>query len=395
MATVMEGNPVTLDHRFGLGGQPSPDAVTFNVRSPDGTHTAYVFGVDPQVTNPSTDYYECALGVLPEIDEYIWDAVGSVDDEVVETAYGTVFVITNPENPTQLVPPGPMLGPAVTWIVGEDVARCATWDWGSNPAIFDYVAVEASMALYEISGRKFPGMQPRRVRPCRNNCPCWGAGPPSYGLSPFWWTGSAYGVGGGWAWYNERGDQLGCNPESRINLAGYPVREITEVLIDGEELPEFDIVTGARNWRLDQRRYLVRMDTPAIPPSTTATPQFWPGCQNMSLDADQPGTFEIAYKWGIGPPELGRDAAVELALQLYLACAGKACVLPAGVTKVERQGITIERGLLANWMDPTMGTGLVAVDMFLQSYNQGMKRGRVSAVYSPDLQTMARKVGNQ
>ncbi len=134
------------------------------------------------------------------------------------------------------------------------------------------------------------------------------------------------------------------------------------------------------------------MDAPPVAPSVDATPQFWPGCQNLSLDADQPGTFEITYEWGVGPPQLGRDAACELAAQMYLAFNGRNCVLPAGVTKVTRQGIEIERGLLANWADTTKATGLVHLDLFLQAYNDGMRRGRRSAVYSPDLQQFARPI---
>lgn len=392
MSTITAGNPAVLDAHFAQGDQTSPDAVTFNVQLPDDTVVSYVFGVDGQVTNPSGDYYECAIGVPTEVGEYRWGAVGTVGStaEVTETIWGTLFVIQSAVDPEAATPPGPMLGPCATWITGEDVAACARFDYGSSPAVFDTVAWEASMALYEISGRVFTGLCDRRVRPCRLNCGCW-AGPSSYGLSPFWWTGTMFGIGGGWAWYNERGDTFGCKPMSTVDLAGYPVREIVEVKIDGEVLPEYDAVTGARNWRLDKWRYLVRMDTPGSP----AVPNFWPGCQNMSLDADQPGTFEVAYKWGATPPQLGRDAAAQVAVQLFLACGGQACVLPAGVSKVERQGITIEKQILLAWLDPTKGTGLTEVDLFLQAYAGGAKRGRRSAIWSPDVQAKARAVGTE
>jgi hypothetical protein len=389
MATVTYGNPVVLDATFAQEDQTPPDTVSFEVQAPDQTVTG--FDGAPQVTNPSGNYWECALGVPADVGEYRWRATGYAGSTVTETIYGTLFVIASAVDPDMPppAPPGPTLGPCFTWITGDDVAACARVDYGSNPAVFDTVAYEASMALYEISGRQFPSVCERTVRPCRIDCDCWLTGPISYGMGPWFWTTVPWGFGGGWAWYNERGDRFGCAPMSKVNLAGYPVREILQVLIDGVELPEFDPDKGYRNWRLDKWRYLVRMDTPGNP----AQPNFFPACQQMSLDDDQPGTFSISYKWGIDPPPLGRGAAVEIANQLYLACGGRDCVLPVGATRVVRQGIEVDRGLLANWLDTSKGVGLVQTDLFLQAYCGGQRRGRRSAIWSPDLQTMARRVG--
>lgn len=388
MSTVTEGNPVTLDALFGQEGQPSPDAVVFNVQLPDNVTIPFTFGVDAAVTNPAPNYYECALGVPGEIGEYRWRAVGKLAGEITETIYGTVFVIVSPVDPTPATPPGPTLGPCFAWITGEDVAGCTSADYGSSPAIFDMVAIEACMALYEVSGRQFPGLCHRKVRPCSNDCACWLNGPISYGTAPFFWTAVPWGFGGGWAWYNERGDHFGCSPMSVVKLAGYPVRKIVQVLIGGEELAEFDD-NGNPQWRLDKWRYLVRMDQPGDP----SQPKFWPGCQDMSLADDQPGTFSVTYQWGVDPPELGRQAAIEIANQLWLACNGEGCVLPVGTVEIVRQGIDIKRGLLANWADPTKPTGLVNTDLFLQAYAGGQRRGRRSMVWSPDMQEFARAVG--
>lgn len=397
MPTITAGNPVTLDATFGQEGQPSPTGVVFEIEQPDQVVVVFTWNVDAEVTSPvPPNYFECALGVLQEVGEYTWRAIGTSGSAVSETIYGTIYVIPSAVDPEQTVPPGPTLGPNVIWITGEDVANCARVEYGSNPAIFDTVAYEASMALYEISGRQFPGLTERRARPCMNGCNCWLTGPYSYGMGPWFWTSVPWGFGGGWAWYNERGDKFGCQPMSKINLAGYPVREILGVTIDGVDLPEFDPTLGFRNWRLDKWRYLVRMDQPndtSSSPEIPAQPRFWPSCQNMSLDADQPGTFEIHYRWGVSPPPLGIGAAIEIANQLFLACGGRECVLPVGATKVTRQGIEIDRGLLANWADTTRGVGLVQTDLFLQAYNGGMRRGRRAAIWSPDLQFMARKVG--
>jgi hypothetical protein len=391
MSTVTLGNPVTLDALFAQDGQPSPVGVVFQLQMPDGDTVTFTFGVDDQVTNPSPDYFECALGTPDQIGEYRWRAIGStIEGATTETIYGTVFVVQSVVNPIAPQPSGPTLGPCYSWVTGEDVAACTEFDYGSNPSIFDNAAIAASMALYEISGRQWVGMCERKVRPCSNECVCWLNGPISYGNAPFYWTAVPWGFGGGWAWYNEQaGLRLGCDPMSVVRLGGYPVREILYVTLDGNDLPEFDPDTNARNWRLDKWRFLVRMDEPGDP----SQPRFWPGCQNMSLDPTQPGTFEVAYRWGVDPPELGRMAALELANQLWLTCNAQECILPVGAVTVERQGITIERGLFANWADPKKPTGLVSLDLFLQAYCQGARRGRRSMVWSPDVQEFARAVG--
>jgi len=389
MSTVTEGNPVVLDATFGQEGEPSPSEVVFQLEQPDKTVLTFTSGVDAAVTNPAPDYWECALGVPALIGEYRWRSTGYQGSTVTETIYGTVFVIPSAVDPPGSVPDGPTLGPCFSWITGEDVAACVQFNYGSNPAAFDTVAFEASMALYEISGRRFPGLCQRKVRPCSQACGCWLTGPVSYGWGPWYWQTAPWGGGGGWAWYNEVGDKFVCAPMSIVRLGGYPVRKILDVLIGGVPLLEFDPDTGARNWRLDKWRQLVRMDTPGDP----SEPNWWPGCQDMSLDDDQPGTFSIQYQWGIDPPQLGRAAATEIANQLWLACNGKDCLLPAGATRVVRQGIEVDRGLVQNWADPTKATGLVSTDLFLQAYAGGQRRGRQGAVFSPDLQTFARAVG--
>jgi hypothetical protein len=396
--TFIRGTAFGLVNRFWAvdpltqaGTLTNPDNVVLTIKSDDGTELVFVFGVDAQITNPSDGVFVAALDPqLPTgIYHYQWQGTGAVT-----ATYENDFQVIDSSVDVQDGPTVAVSGPCSPWITGQDVANCATVNYNDQPYLFDTVAVQASDALYEISGRQFPGVCERTVRPCSQKCGCpWYSGPASYGFSPFFWTGTPWGFAGGWWWWNESGDRFGCTPLSKVRLAGYPVRAITNVIIDGTVLPEFDTVTGSRNWRLDKRRYLIRMDQPPVAPATLATPQFWPGCQNLSLDADQPGTFEITYEWGQAVPSLGKAAAVELANQLWLSCGGAECSLPAGVAKVTRQGIEIERGLLANWMDPAKPTGLVALDTFLTAYWGQKRGGRRSAVWSPDLQEFARQVG--
>jgi hypothetical protein len=59
---------------------------------------------------------------------------------------------------------------------------------------------------------------------------------------------------------------------------------------------------------------------------------------------------------------------------------------------VSRQGVTVERKLLNTWLDPKQGTGVPALDLFLASYWR-RSAGRRPAVWSPDVQQHAQRVG--
>ena len=269
-------------------------------------------------------------------------------------------------------PAYPVIGPCEPWIDAEDVAACCGVPC-DPPSVFDTMAEEATNALFEISGRRFNGICTRTVRPCADVCNCWGmstVGGPwywSYNYSTFVW-----------GWFNENQDSCagGCNQRSSIPLAGYPVQSIVEVLIDGQVVP-------ASGYRLDNRRSLTRMDDPGPP----YVKNYWPFCQNLSIEADQPGTFQVTYRWGIAPPAQARAAAAELACLLWQSCPGNNngnCVVPDGTTRITRLGVTIERNLLMKVLDPSQPTGLLNLDIFLRSY-WGSTAQRQAAIWSPDI----------
>lgn len=305
----------------------------------------------------------------------IWDA--GDPSSPADTFSEDLEIQQSPLTPSGSGGPGPVLGPAQSWIDGTDVAACCNANIGSDMTVLDRVAVEASMVLYEISGRMFPGINQRKVRPCRQTCACFGQSVAA-GLGPWYWTSASYGGASGW--YNECGDSRGCGTSSVVKLAGYPVTEITEVRIDG-------LVVDPAGYRLDDWRNLTRMADPGPP----VVDMYWPTCQDMSLNDNQPGTFSVSYLWGVNPPAVGLSAASQLACQLWLSCNGGDCQLPAGVTQIQRQGVTVQRGLLVNFLDPTKPTGLVAIDAFLRAYGTGSRRR--SAVWSPDVQAYARRLG--
>lgn len=257
--------------------------------------------------------------------------------------------------------PEPVLGPCSSWIDGDDVAACCTSSVGSDPGLFDTVAVEASMLMFELSGRQFSGLCERTVRPCRQSCGCFA------GLSGNWSWETA-------AWRNECGDTCGCGATSFIRLAGYPVREVSEVKIDG-------VVLDPSEYRLIGRRKLLRTSDPGPP----VVRRRWPSCQDLTLDDDQPGTHSVTYSYGAEPPQSGRDAAAALACQLYAACdSGATCQLPNKVTTIVRQGITMERIVPLASLLRSGATGIPSLDAFIAAYNpKGMRRR--PAVFSPDL----------
>lgn len=273
------------------------------------------------------------------------------------------------------------------WITGADVAACGPEipGIGSDVALLDDVAYDASWLLYLLTGRLYPGVCEITVRPCRATCGCWGF--PGDGWE--WWWG--YDSVGGWWWRDRRSSaHCGCGYEDQIRLAGYPVLEILEVKINGETLDELD-ENGNPNWRLDRSRMLLRMDDPGPP----LVRRRWPACQNVALDDDQTGTFSIRYTWGGNPPAMGAVAAAQVARQFWFACNPDSgtCDLPTNVTKIVRQGTTYERVTTIAGLWLSGSTGLPAVDAFIAAVNPNRAKAR-PVIWSPDVRQFPRRVGN-
>src|SRR5688572_25124792 len=117
--------------------------------------------------------------------------------------------------------------PCTPWITGDDVADCCSIE-ASSGAIYDEMAIQATQILFELSGRLFPGECEKSVRPSCDECFC------GYQVL------SRGHVVGPWDWGYPLANLCGecltsCNP-SLVKLSGYPVREISEILIDGVAL---------------------------------------------------------------------------------------------------------------------------------------------------------------
>lgn len=97
---------------------------------------------------------------------------------------------------------------------------------------------------------------------------------------------------------------------------------------------------------------------------------------------------EVAYTYGLAPPEGGRELAAWLGAELAKAAVGGDCRLPTRVQSVTRQGVTIARDDLA--MLDKGRTGIYQVDLWLRAVNPH-GRSEEALVWSPDLPSALRR----
>ena len=273
----------------------------------------------------------------------VWSPDGTWDPETTSTP-DELIVSTSGLFPP--LPPavdgGPELGPATAWTTPDQVALCCDLPEGTDLDSLEPFINEASQLLFLFSGRLFFGLGTKTGArpPCRYGCACGQVLSRGHIVGDWW------------------GTQDACNP-SRVLLSGYPVREITQVKIDGAVLAATEY--GLLNWR-----WLVRKNDGV-----------WPYCQNMSLDDTEDGTWSVSYTYGQNPPIVGQAASAELACELYKACNTDECSLPTGVTRIVRQGVVIERMAFAAWglQGGIWKTGLPLVDAFLNAVaRNGLQR---------------------
>lgn len=125
------------------------------------------------------------------------------------------------------------------------------------------------------------------------------------------------------------------------------------VKVDGITLP-------SAAYRVDDNRKLMRVDG-----------GMWPVCNDLNLADTQIGTWSVTASYGEDVPMIGRLAVGELMCQMIKACNGEDCLLPANVTQLVRQGVTI------SYVDPNdIFNNLYHGRLFLNSYNPNKLRGR-------------------
>ena len=174
-----------------------------------------------------------------------------------------------------------------------------------------------------------------------------------------------WGVLCGSCWNTYR--SCGCVNVSEVKLPG-PVASVTEVIVDGEVIPDTD-------YRIDDYQWLVRLDGLSWPSNT---------------DYLDPDAFSVTYETGIAPPA-GAGIVTGILMCSRSSCSVSGCVLPRGTTQVSRQGVTMIRGNLGGqtssrpWRYETNTMeifGIPAVDQWIRNAQYPTRAG---AVHSPDL----------
>jgi hypothetical protein len=159
----------------------------------------------------------------------------------------------------------------------------------------------------------------------------------------------------------------GCADYTRVRLPDEYVT-VTEVKVDGA-------VVAPGSYAVFNGNLLVRTDGLT-----------WPVSQSLATPNGQAGTWQVTYTAGVAPDANAQEAVRALACQMVKATVGSGdCALPANVTSVVREGISLQLS------DPTAmleairagGTGLPSVDQWLGVVNPyGLTSG--PQVYNPD-----------
>lgn len=376
MNQYTEGTAFDVPKTFLVDGTPTdPTAVSFFLRKMPDAETEFEFGVSGRVTNPTPGAYVLAMPGSTEPGYYRGWIVGTGDVEASDVFDFEILPLDSDLSVDAVH------GPCYPWIDGDAVAQLcgAQLGIGSDTFLFDQAAYAASELLYMFSGQQYPGECERLARPCGSGTSCgWAGGILLPSASGHGWEVSWRPWLGGWAWIDDSGPVCGCSALDVIELPGYPVRRIVEVVIDG-------VAVDPDTYRLDRGRFLVR-----VTPGADSDRLRWPGCQRMELPAGEPGTWTVQYRAGIGPPKSGEMAAAQLACEIYKSGQDDDCKLPQQVTQVSRLGITYSVQQFGRWgrQNGMWNTGLPLVDAFLQAFNPTGQLRR-SSVFSPDLDDLA------
>lgn len=245
----------------------------------------------------------------------------------------------------------PRTGACQPWATTADLCTpCDDYSWSAG--VLEDALERVSNLLFHWSGRKFPGVCEDTVQPCGRHRP----------VTRYRFTGSQDGL-----WRDEyvcgcnAGRGCVCGGADEITLGGYPVIEVTQVVLDTDGDGVGEILDPAR-YRINDYRYLERLD------DADGTNPGWPCCDP---------TFRVSFTYGRTPPPEGVAAAAAFGCEWAIACqpetAGLKCRLPRRAIQVVRQGITIQMIDPASMFVVKPGqpikTGLHEVDAFLAAHN--------------------------
>lgn len=264
-----------------------------------------------------------------------------------------------------------LLAPWVTAdeIIGdESVCSACVGQENISPEVANTAGRLASAVLYELSGRKWPGIAEQTVRPAAR--PRTEPPPPDprvtvdrvFRAVPPGWHES-------WGWY-EWDDESDRAERRAITLGFYPVVSVASVEFDGVPL-------AAAAYRVDEARWLVRQDGGT-----------WPCRQDWWRPDGDPGTWSVTFDYGVDPPPEAVTVAAYYACELARSMCGMECQLPARTQSITRQGVSQvlfdPLDLIADGM-----VGLPIVDTWVKAVNPKPRRRRARIV-SPDVSRRVR-----
>lgn len=219
------------------------------------------------------------------------------------------------------------------WITSDDLVSCV--GTSTNTQV-DAAIAAASDVLFLRVGRSFPGscLETVTIRPYDT----WG-----YGESVFGGCGGVL---------------------DRLTLGGYPVTAINSVTVDG-------VLLDPAKYRVDDYRWLKLKPLVQFGP-----PLPWAYREVV-----------VEFTYGIGPPPEGIRAATSLACEYLKALADDpSCALSPQVTRVDRQGISIDLS------EPGAVENLPDVKAFLDDWNAA-RVSEPAVIISPDVGSYASRRG--
>lgn len=281
----------------------------------------------------------------------------------------------------------PTSGPCGPWITSADVLACCAGLADPPHEVQLQNAIDfATGVLFRLSGRQYPGLCSRTVRPCfGDGCGCGNPGWlqwPQGGWSYWVWDQAA----AGWAFpslpYRIDGEwwNMGscCAGECALPsvLLPAPVASITEVVIDGE-------VLDPSAYAVEQHRRLVRLDGndwPCTQDRRRSSGAYANDDPPSVNDGSRDGTWQITYSYGRVPDQSGLTAVSRFACEVAkFLCNADDCVLPQRLRTIVREGVSMDFADPLVFLDEGGRVGIYEVDLWLNSVNPG-KLARRSAV---------------
>lgn len=265
------------------------------------------------------------------------------------------------------------VGPCAPYVTADDILECEDCATGISEARADVAASVASRVMFLATGRKFPGSCEIVGRPCGcNHCA---------GFYQDMGWGVIIGPGGSYTCGGACGEQCGCTWLSQLDLGDWlPVQTISEVKVDG-------VVLDPSDYRLDDNRYLVRVDGDS-----------WPTCQNLTLADTEIGTWSVTFTWGLDASDLVVEGTRALACEIAKACTpGTKCALPQRITSITRQGMS------AAFIDPQefltaapgqpVRTGIYLADLAIAQENPHGLDSEPAFINPDDMHPTLRRAG--